>query len=250
MDGGIQSSTLRSYFSTIKHILKQDGYEWNDKKMLLNTLVKGCKLENDRVKIRLPIQKGLLEMLLFEVQRYYSERRTQLYLDSMYKAMFCLGYYGMLRVGEVTVSPHNIKAKDVHVGNNKDKIQLVLYSSKTHGKESRPQKIKISAVPNKDGTIPEKFFCPFKAVIKYMSIRGAYIDNQEPFFIFADRSAVKADQVRTLLRKLLDNLNLDAVLYDVYSFRIGRTCDLEKFWYSVDQIKAMGRWNPMQYTDT
>ena len=30
VDKGIQSSTLKSYFSAIKHILKQDGYDWND----------------------------------------------------------------------------------------------------------------------------------------------------------------------------------------------------------------------------
>ena len=28
---GIQSSTLKSYFSAIKHVLKLDGYEWNVK---------------------------------------------------------------------------------------------------------------------------------------------------------------------------------------------------------------------------
>ena len=55
VEGGVQSSTLKSYFSAIKHVLKQDGYIWDDRKALLSSLVKGCKLENDRVKIRLPI---------------------------------------------------------------------------------------------------------------------------------------------------------------------------------------------------
>ena len=64
VDKGVQSSTLKSYFSAIKHVLKQDGYLWEDKKALLSSLVKGCKLENDRVKIRLPIQRGLLELIV------------------------------------------------------------------------------------------------------------------------------------------------------------------------------------------
>ena len=242
VDGGIQSSTLKSYFSAIKHVLKQDGYQWNDNKVPLSSLVRGCILENDRVKVRLPIQRGLLDMLLFELQRYYLVTKNQPYLETLYRALFCLAYYGMLRVGELAEGPHTIKAADVHLGGNKDKILMVLYSSKTHGLESRPQKIKISAVQNRDGTISKKFFCPFQAVTKFMQIRGNYVSEYEPFFILGNRSVVKPQQVRTLLRTLLSKMNLDSSLYDVHSFRIGRTCDLEKFGYSVDQIKSMGRW--------
>ena len=75
-----------------------------------------------------------------------------------------------------------------------------------------------------------------------MDIRGPYKDKQEQFFVFTDLSPVKPEHIRSLLRQLLHNLNLDKLLYDVHSFRIGRTCDLEKMGYTVDQIKAMGRW--------
>ena len=239
VDTGVQSSTLKSYFSAIKYVLKQDGYPWDDTKVLLSSLVKSCKLENDRVKIRLPIQKGLLEILLFELERVYD---SQPYLELLLKTMFSLAYYGMLRVGEITSSPHNIKACNVHVGNNKDKIMLVLYTSKTHGEESGPQKIRISAAPMKGNKTDNKLFCPFKTVIKYMDTRGPYLSEQEPFFILSDRSAVKPNQLRTFIRNVLDKVNLDSLLYDVHSFRIGRTCDLVKFGYSIEQIKAMGRW--------
>ena len=102
VDGGIQSSTLKSYFSAIKHILKQDGYPWDDSKVLLNSLVRGCRLENDRFKVRVPIHKNLLEMLLFEIERHFNGENAnpQPYLEKLYKALFCLAYYGMLRVGE------------------------------------------------------------------------------------------------------------------------------------------------------
>ena len=207
--------------------------------MLLSSLIRGCKLENDSVKIKLPIQKGLLEMLLFEVERKFDDT-IQPYLESLYKTILSLGYYGMLRVGEMTDSPHNVRASNVHVAYNKDKIQLVLYTSKTHGRESRPQKVKISAVETKVKV--NRFFCPFKLVLQYMQLRGSYDDDDEPFFIFKDRSPIKAHQLRYMIRQLLSNLNLEGALYDVHSLRIGRTCDLHKFGYSIDQIKAMGRW--------
>ena len=239
VDRGVQSSTLRSYFSAIKHILRQDGYIWDDKKVLLSSLVRGCQLENDRVKVRLPIQRGLLELLLFEIERFYNSS-PQPYLESMYKALFCLAYYGMMRVGELTLSPHTAKACNINVAHNKEKILVVLYTSKTHGQESKPQRINISAVPHYRKV--ERFFCPFKTVINYMNIRGDYLDEQEQFFVFAGRSLLKPNQFRSMLRALINRVSLDASLYDVHSFRIGRTCDLAKFGYSIKKIKAMGRW--------
>ena len=156
--------------------------------------------------------------------------------------MFSLAYYGMLRASEFTSHQHTIKACDIHVGHNKDKIMLVLYSSKTHGAESGPQKIKISAAATKSKIRSQKFFCPFKLVIHFMKLRGSYLSTKEAFFVFRDRNPVQASQFRTVLRSLLTRINLDGTLYDIHSFRSGRTSDLEKFGYSIDQIKAMGRW--------
>ena len=226
VDGGIQSSMLKSYFSAIKHVLRLDGYQWDNNKVLLNSLVRGCKLENDRVKIRLPIQKGLLEMLLFEVDRHFLDN-PQPYLVMLYQAMFSLAYYRMMRVGEITDSPHTLKACNITVAHNKEKILVVLYTSKTHDKESGPQKIKISGLPTSDNR--KGLFCPFKLVLAYMHMRGGYSSETEHFFTYADRSPAKANQFRDFLRLLLDKINLDSCLYDVHSFRIGRTSDLAKF---------------------
>ena len=149
IDNGMQSSTVKSYVSAIKKTLILDKYKWNDDLVLVRSLAKACKIVNDRVHTRLPIHCGLLEMILFEVQRYFTTQ-NQWYLEIMYKALFAVSYYGLMRVGEVTHSQHVLKAKDVHVACNKDKMLLVLYSSKTHDKSNRPQKIKITSNKNED----------------------------------------------------------------------------------------------------
>ena len=87
VDNGLQSSSLRSYISAIKTILFEDGYVLDTDKVLLSSLIKACQLINDHVKTRLPIRQKLLEILLFEVQRTYSE---QPYLETMYKTIFLL----------------------------------------------------------------------------------------------------------------------------------------------------------------
>ena len=162
----------------------------------------------------------------------------------MYKAIFSLAYYGLMRIGELTVSSndeHTAKAVNVQIGQNKNKILIVLYSSKTHGKESKPQKIKISEAPANSKPVT-KFFCPFKLVRAYLNIRGGYHSKSEPFFIFSDGSPVEASHVRWTLRNIFKCLNLDSSLYDCHSFRIGRTTDLFKCGYPVQVIQQVGRW--------
>ena len=144
IESGVQSTTVKSYVSAIKKTLVMDGYDWNDNLVLVRSLVKACRIINDTVRTRLPIHCGLLEMILFEVQRFFT-RTNQYYLEILYKTLFALSYYGLMRVGEVTKSQHVLKAKDVHLAKNKDKLLLILYSSKTHDKANRPQKIKVTS---------------------------------------------------------------------------------------------------------
>ena len=237
VDLGRQSSTIRSYISAIKGVLKSDGYQWDDNKVLLNTITRACKLTNDQLKTRLPIQIGLLELILFQVDRIY-HASGQPYLGILFKTLFIFSYYGLFRVGELASSPHTIKASDVHIAENKNKIFIILYSSKTHGKESRPQKVKIVANNNWN----KRHFCPFKLARLYMGHRGSYKTSQEPFFIYRDKEGIQIEHVRNLLKQCLTNLNLQSDLYNCQSFRIGAATDLYKNGTSISRIKSLGRW--------
>ena len=166
-----QSSTIRSYISAVKAVLRWDGYTIDEGKLQLGALIQACRLINDVVFTRLPIQLGLLEMILFEVSRIFE---NQPYLEKMFKALFSLAYYGLFRVGELTLSDHSIKAKNVHCGENKYKIKVYLYSSKTHGPESYPQKVKIMARDSYHNTQcgsrrrSHLNFCPFQLLRDYI----------------------------------------------------------------------------------
>ena len=74
------------------------GYIWDDKKILLSALTKACRIINDRVRTHFPIQCGLLELILFEIERHFA-RSNQIYLIIMYQALFSLGYYGLNESG-------------------------------------------------------------------------------------------------------------------------------------------------------
>ena len=105
--------------------------------------------------------------------------------------MFATAYYGMLRVGEISSGDHPILARDVHIAKNKQKLLLILQSSKTHWRNDKPQMVKISSEVNiaKKGKLNKH--CPFHLLRIYASMRGPYTCVSEPFFIFMDKMPVK-----------------------------------------------------------
>ena len=137
----------------------------------------------------------------------------------LYRALFATTYYGMFRVGEVTSGSHPILAKDVHIGINKNKMLFMLRSSKTHHKGNHPQTIKIAGLKvmqNEDRTAD-----PFELLREFIVIRPKCKAVEEPFFIFQDRTAVKPDNMRAVLKTILNRAYFDTEAYQVHGFRIG-----------------------------
>ena len=148
IDNNRKSTTVRSYISTLQAILKLVGVKLNQDSVLLGSLTRACKLCNDQVSIRLPVRRGLLGMLIGAVDILYGSNNCQPYLSVMYKALFSTAYFGLFRVGELMMSPHVVKAVDVHIGTNKDKLMFILHTSKTHNRGVKPQIIKIDGEHN------------------------------------------------------------------------------------------------------
>ena len=235
IDKGIKSTTIRCYISAIKAILRDDSYPWQDGRVIFSSMTRACKLKNDTLHCRLPILTGLLEMLLFEVQRMY---KNQFYHQILYQALFSMAYYGLMRVGELTQGDHPVKACDVHAAQNKKKILIILRTSKTHGLADYPQQIKISAKTNTQSQL----FCPFMAIQNFITIRGDYLNESENLFIFRDKSPVKPEHMRATLKACLQAIGVDPSLYDCHSFRIGRSTQMWKMKFSIQEIRRAGRW--------
>ena len=233
-----KSNTIRSYISAIKAVLGYVGIKLKLDNALLTALTQACKLQNDVIQTKLPITKSVLHLLLNAMERTFDS--PQPYLVDLYKALFSTAYYRLFRIGELTASPHVVKATDVHVGTNKKKMMFVLHTSKTHGRGNKPQIIKIKgSVIN--GKSCDKY-CPFTLLQRYVSQRRSYATDNEQFFVFKDCSPVTPLHFRNKLRKLLSLNNLDASLYCSHAFRSGRAGDLTDLGVSVETIRKLGRW--------
>ena len=237
-----QSSTIRSYLSAIRAVLLDNDISLSQNEYLLASLTKACKLVNDKVRHHFPIGKGLLMLLLNQVEQHFSQRP---YVSILYKTLFRTAYFGLFRVGELTntFSNHAVLAKDVHIGTNKKKFMFVLHSSKTHGPASKPQKIKISSTPvGVQGQQSVSKYCPYELLHTFLTMRGGYRSCEEQFFIFRDFLPVQANHMRKILKLLLNKAGFDSTLYDTHSFSLGRSLDLLKCGLSIETVKEIGRW--------
>ena len=243
-----QSSTIKSYLSAIRAVLKIDGVKLSEDMFLVSSLTKACRLLNDKVKTRKPIPKNDLERLLHQVQSHFENDEkgiNQPYLKILYQTLFATAYYGMFRIGELTAGSHPILAEDVQVGQNKNQIKFTLRSSKTHAQYNNPQVVKISSmtIPDRQaqGISEDSKFCLYQLLRIFGRIRGPCHKGQ-PFFVFRDGSPVKPNHMSAVLKTILLEAGMNPSNFSVHSFRIGRSSDLLKLGLSVETIKKLGRW--------
>ena len=192
----LKSTTSRSYLSAIRAVLWENNIKLNEDLVLLSSLMRACKIKNDTICTRLPIQKQLLHLIVDECQRYFGKVKPKPYLGSMYKALFLSAYYGMLRVGEITQGLHGLLARNVHIGTNKKNILFILFTSKTHTQGMKPQRIKIKSSPPQGKTSERQrearnIHCPFLALQNYIESRPRLLDDNEQLFIFKDHAPVQ-----------------------------------------------------------
>ena len=185
---GLKAATINSYISVIKAILKQDEVVISEDKYILNSMVHACRLHNNHVRIRLPIQKRLCTLIIKQTQSHFLQY-NQPYLAYLYASLYGAAYYGMLRVGELTTGTHPVKVTDVRMGENKIQVLFILRSCKTHSADQRPQFIRLSSIPVADRQDDSNnmdhqwqlHFNLYLLINKYVQSRPKYCKPDEPF---------------------------------------------------------------------
>ena len=247
VDEGKKSTTIKSYISAIKAILLNVSQDITEDRVLLASITRACKIRYDKVNNKLPIKKGVVNIMVNTLNDFYDS--PQPYLVVLYQAMILTTYYGLFRIGELTASPHVVKACDVHIATNKKKLMFVLHSSKTHDNSDKPQVIKISTTStNKNNKnvqchpIRPICCCPFTKLQQFLQLRRKYANETEQFFVFADGSPVTQHHYRRIVRDLLKKATLDHRAYCVHDIRVGQASDMLDMGLSVETIRKFGRW--------
>ena len=181
----------------------------------------------------------MLKILVESVHKLFGTQ-PQPYLEILYKAMLTTAYFGLLRVGEITLSEHAIKMQDVNFGMNEKKIMLVLRLSKTHGRNTLPQIVKFVGLGKQ---LIKKDFYSFMLMADYIRARKKQKKANEQFFVYRDRTPVTAYNYHKMLKKLLKICGFNQDLYDTHSTRSGRAMDLYHVHkLSLEKVCKIGRW--------
>lgn len=238
IEKGDYSNTVQSYLSGIKSMLQKDGIEINTRTARLRSLIKACKYKNDRVIQRMPIKEALLVRIIRQVDLMFA---MQPYLLSLYWCMIVMGYFAMLRTGEMAKGDHPILARDVHLCHDHKKVQIILRTSKTHGLGDQPRYVKFDTNDSK-AKLDNVHFCPYQVVREFLEIRGPKLDDEDMLFVNRDNSPVKPYQFNAVLKRAIKRLGIDPTNFGSHSLHIGHATQLDHRHVSLSEIRRRGRW--------
>lgn len=223
------------------------GIKIDDSKCRFHSLVKAARIKNGKIKMRLPIKLKLLNRMIEELPRI-RKLRNQPYLIRMYQAIFAAAYYGLLRISEITGSKHSLKARDLHLGQDRPKVQLRIWTAKNKKRGSWPDDLKIDGLSDckacHPGSNKRSSFrvCPVHLISRFSAVRPNTPEDCQ-FFCFADGSPIPQVLLRNTIKDVLDSIGIGRNSHNGQSFRAGRACDLRKLNYSIRDIKFFGRWH-------
>ena len=179
---GKAPNTIRSFLSAISKRHKACRYSDPTNDYLVAKTVKGVAHTCPHVDQRQPLSTRDLSIIIKSVPT----SRCSSYTVILLRAMFSLMFFGFLRIGEVTASPHNLYVSQCRI--KPSKLRLVFLSYK----HSAGRPFTLAVLPT------DKAACPYRRMVDYIKLRG---QGQGPLFRYANKLPVQ----KTAFAKYLKN---------------------------------------------
>ena len=178
---------------------------------------------------RLPITIGILASLLQGVDHIVIHH----YHRALLKAMLTVGFFGLMRIGELTMSKQKVVPLHLH---QLSFMSTYLSISITHFKHN--QSLLPLEVPIQVQSMPE--ICPVRHLLYYLSLRGY---EPDPLFAFPTLSPIPRQFFSKHLNKLISFSGFQGSRYKSHSLRIGGASYYASLGYTNTQIQILGRWD-------
>lgn len=224
-------ATIRAYVSGLSFVLKSRGFEDTTQSFIIQKMIKGANKLYGRVDVTCPITMDILLKLPNSLQ-FVS---NSMYESTMFTAAFSLSFFGLLRVGEVTVSRLSdvskiIQITDVTFSPSAREVKIRIRYSKTdqYGKSFQ------ICIEKADNAI----ICPILSLIAFIRIRP---QCGGPLFCHLNKMPVTRTQFVSTLHSALRYLGYESSKYNSHSFIIGYATHLAIKGFSDDVIKEKGR---------
>jgi len=233
---GLSANTAKSYLLAIGYKCKMSGFSDVNQNFIVQKVLEGMKRLNMKADTRLPITENILSSIILRLPG--SCRNA--YETKLFKAAFTLAFWGLFRVGEITVSKgndinHVISANDVHVDVELSKVVVFLRYSKTD-QFGKGVTIELKRVGSP--------ICLFNSMEDFLATRPS---TDGPLFCHFSGAPLTRYQFSAILNKTLTYAGIDHSNIKCHSFRIGGATALSMAGKSIDEIKSIGRWKSSAY---
>lgn len=233
---GLSASTITSQLSALAYVHNLGGYSDPTKHFVIRKLVAGAAKLAPTHDTRLPITEPVLKLLISSLP-YLCPKR---YEQCMYHSIFTLAFYGLARIGELVYTGTNtarnvLQLSDINIsykGSTPTCIQIAFANFK-HNANHQVHNVTVATL-EKDSQL-----CPVKALIDYLSERGA---SEGPLYITPNKTPLVRHTFDHTVKRCLGFCRLDSSLYKGHSFRIGGATLAAERGMSDSQIRLLGRW--------
>lgn len=246
-ESGLKHRTIKSYLSAIRflHIAEGEADPFKASHLRLQYVLQGIKRVEAEAgagrRERLPITPRILRSLKGMLDKKATDHDVV-----MLWAACCLGFFGFLRAGEMTVPGDNGFDASAHLGfgdisvdnpRNPQMVRVRIKQSKTD-----PFRKGMDIYLGKTGAD----LCPVGALMRYLTLRGR---KEGPLFQFRDGRFLTRQRLVDAVRGALKELGVDESKYCSHSFRIGAATTAAAKGVEDAMIKTLGRWRSLAYLE-
>lgn len=221
--------TITSYISGLSFYHKINGWYNISDLFIIRKLLEGCRRMRPSVDCRAPISIKMLQNLC----TLLSSVTFNEYEATLFKALFTTAYFGMFRVGELTVTGSKgcVDVDNVSIRRDGKLVSICLKYTKTN-QYGNPIIVRIPCEEN-------DIICPVCNMKNFLAVRPKV---QGPLFVHSNMKGVTRYQFAAVLKKCVEKSQFNSHAIKTHSFRIGRATQLAIMGVSDENIMKLGRW--------
>ena len=244
---GLRHRTIKVYLAAVRHLHIAEGRDdpFQAPMNRLHYTLMGVKREEaqrgKKSRERLPITPDILR----QIKTVWEGRARDPDIVMLWAAV-CLGFFGFLRAGEMTVPSDAGYDQSVHLNRsdiavddprNPAVLRVTIKQSKTD-----PFRRGIDIHLGKTATD----LCPVNSMLNYLLVRGG---GGGPLFKYRDGRYLTRERLVEAVRKALEEAGYDQSRYCGHSFRIGAATTAAARGMEDAIIKTLGRWKSLAYLE-
>ena len=226
---GYAPASIVAHTSSIGYLHRLTGLANPVSATIIQKLLAGVTKISPPSPPRLPITIGILVALIEGVDQVIVHH----YHKALIKAMLTVGFFGLMRIGELT------KSKDNQVPLNYSQVTFLptyVSISITHFKHN--QKLLPVEIPIQYQSFPQ--ICPVRNLTYYLSLRGYH---EGPLFAFPTLAPIPRQFFAKHLSRLISFTGFQGDRYKSHSLRIGGASYYASLGYTDSQLRLLGRWD-------